>query len=45
MDNIVLLEKENVFNQMEECIKTGHLGHELLDMTRWLGGQLLYIGN
>jgi hypothetical protein len=38
MNNIILLEKENVFNHMGEHIKTGHLGCELLDMTRWGGG-------
>jgi hypothetical protein len=35
MDNIILLEKENEFNHMGECIKTGHLGSEWLDMARW----------
>ena len=34
MNNIILLEKENIFNHMGECIKMGHLGCELLDMTR-----------
>jgi hypothetical protein len=34
MKNIILLEKENAFNHMGECIKTGHLGIELLDMAR-----------
>jgi hypothetical protein len=34
MKNIILLEKENAFNHMRECIKTGHLGSELLDMAR-----------
>jgi hypothetical protein len=35
MNNIILLKKEDTFNHMGECIKTGHLGCELLDMTRW----------
>ena len=42
-NNIILLEKENAFNHMGECLEMGHLGRELLDMTRqgvshaWLG--------
>jgi hypothetical protein len=35
MNNIILLKKEDTLNHMGECIKTGHLGCELLDMTRW----------
>jgi hypothetical protein len=35
MDNIILLEKEDVFNHMGEHIKTGRMGSELLDMARW----------
>jgi hypothetical protein len=34
-NNIILLEKENAFIHMGECIKMGHLGSELLDMARW----------
>jgi hypothetical protein len=34
MNNIILLQKENAFNHMRECIKMGFLGCELLDMTR-----------
>jgi hypothetical protein len=33
-NNIILLKKEDVFNHIQECIKTGCLGCELLDMTR-----------
>jgi hypothetical protein len=32
---IILLEKEETFNHMGKHLETGHLGHELLDMTRW----------
>jgi hypothetical protein len=33
-NNIILLEKENTFYHMLEYITMGHLGCELLDMTR-----------
>jgi hypothetical protein len=33
MNNIILLKKEDTFNHMRGCIKTGCLGCELLDMT------------
>jgi hypothetical protein len=35
VNNRILFEKENAFNHMGECIKTGCLGSELLDMARW----------
>ncbi len=35
LNNIILLEKEDAFNHMGECLEMGHLGHELLDMIRW----------
>jgi hypothetical protein len=41
MNNIMLLKKEDTFNHMKECIKTGCLGCELLDMTSWGGKALL----
>jgi hypothetical protein len=34
-NNIFLLKKEDTFNHMGECIKTGCLGCELLEMIRW----------
>jgi hypothetical protein len=42
MNNIILLEKEDTFNHMGECLKTGCLGCELPDMTRWGG---VIVGN
>jgi hypothetical protein len=34
MNTSILLKKEDAFNHMRECIKTGYLGCELFDMTR-----------
>jgi hypothetical protein len=34
MNNIFLLKKENMFKHMGEHIKMGHLGCELMDITR-----------
>jgi hypothetical protein len=28
MNNIILMEKENTFNDIGECIKTGHRMHQ-----------------
>jgi hypothetical protein len=33
MNNIILSEKEKVFNHMGECSETGGLGWELFDMS------------
>jgi hypothetical protein len=35
MNNITLLEKENMFNHMEEHIEMGLSGSELLAMNGW----------